>query len=112
MAQTSIFEAASRSNPYSVLLRLPRDARGHIVTCYHVVKGLAEVKVSVGPVVLPPAEVKEIGAIGSHALFFRYQSIALPLFPLQVTLHDLSTYTAKIVGWDAAKDIAVLRLSR
>lgn len=30
---------------------------------------------------------------------------------LQVTLVDHSTYTAKLVGFDAAKDIAVLRLS-
>ena len=28
-----------------------------------------------------------------------------------MTLHDHSTYTAKVVGADAAKDIAVLKLS-
>lgn len=30
---------------------------------------------------------------------------------LQVAFADAATYTAKVVGWDAAKDIAVLRLS-
>jgi S1-C subfamily serine protease len=29
----------------------------------------------------------------------------------QVAFADAATYTAKVVGWDAAKDIAVLRLS-
>lgn len=48
------------------------DVRGHVITNYHIVKGAAEVK---------------------------------------VTLHDHSTYTAKVVGADAAKDIAVLKLS-
>ena len=45
----------------------------------------------------------------------RYVCICFPactsLTPPQVTLQDYSTFTAKIVGWDAAKDIAVLRLS-
>ena len=43
-------------------------------------------------------------------LFFGCRCVAAPLTPpplllraLQVTLHDYSTYTAKIVGWDASK---------
>lgn len=32
-------------------------------------------------------------------------------FPVQVTLCDASTFTAKLIGWDAGKDLAVLRLS-
>ena len=31
-----------------ILPSLFRDSRGHIVTCYHTVKGLAEVKVRAG----------------------------------------------------------------
>lgn len=31
--------------------------------------------------------------------------------PPQVTLADASSYTARVVGWDASKDVAVLRLS-
>lgn len=30
---------------------------------------------------------------------------------LQVTLADASSYTARVLGWDAGKDVAVLRLS-
>ncbi|GAX82829.1 hypothetical protein CEUSTIGMA_g10255.t1 [Chlamydomonas eustigma] len=30
---------------------------------------------------------------------------------VKVTLHDYSTFTAKLVGWDASKDVAVLRLA-
>ncbi|MEW5319787.1 MAG: hypothetical protein WDW38_010915 [Sanguina aurantia] len=48
------------------------DARGHVVTNYHIIKGASEVK---------------------------------------VTMYDHTTYTAKLVGVDAAKDIAVLKLS-
>ncbi|KXZ45912.1 hypothetical protein GPECTOR_49g496 [Gonium pectorale] len=46
--------------------------RGHVVTAYHLVKGAAEVK---------------------------------------VTLNDNTSYTAKVLGYDAAKDVAVLKLS-
>ncbi|EFJ41325.1 hypothetical protein VOLCADRAFT_119736 [Volvox carteri f. nagariensis] len=46
--------------------------KGHVVTCYHLVKGAAEVK---------------------------------------VTLYDNSSYTAKVLGYDAAKNVAVLKLS-
>jgi len=48
------------------------DGRGHVVTSYSLVRGAAEVK---------------------------------------VTLVDASSYTARVVGWDAGKDVAVLRLS-
>ncbi|GIM07520.1 hypothetical protein Vretimale_11632 [Volvox reticuliferus] len=46
--------------------------KGHVVTCYHLVKGAAEVK---------------------------------------VTLYDNTSYTAKVLGYDAAKNVAVLKLS-
>ncbi|GFR44273.1 hypothetical protein Agub_g5478 [Astrephomene gubernaculifera] len=46
--------------------------KGHVVTCYHLVKGSSEVK---------------------------------------VTLNDNSSYTAKVLGYDAGKNLAVLKLS-
>lgn len=71
---------AARVSPYSLDTQLVPagtgsgfvwDDKGHIVTNYHVIKGAAEVK---------------------------------------VTLLDQSTYTAKVLGGDSDKDVAVLQL--
>ena len=52
LRQRPSYERAPLNNtpPFCMLapLVLLRDSRGHIVTCYHTVKGLAEVKVRAG----------------------------------------------------------------
>ncbi len=102
-----------------------------MVTNYHVIKGANEVKVgwaglgggglacaaAAGPLLQaccaasaqPAPSCRAPQARSTRPLRAPPRRARLP--PAQVTLNDHSSYTARVVGGDSGKDIAVLRLS-
>lgn len=85
------------------------DAYGHVITAYSTVRGAGEVKVG-GRECLPCGGLQQ-GTLLPPPRPTPARPTAEPegsaaAAALQVTLYDQSTATARVVGWDPAKELA------